>query len=101
MQKSRKVAHPAAKFAALVAVLLGGAVLLVAWGQQLQADCLPQRGIACAENVVPNQLAFAMTVFAVGLVVVGLAIGLYKIGVNGFLADLQDKAGEPAGKRRR
>jgi len=40
-------------------------------------------------------------VAGVGLFVIGLAIFLYSLGVNGFLADMQAKAGEPAGKRRK
>lgn len=92
---------PAAKFAVAVMAAIAAAFLVFAWGQQIQADCIPQHGTACVENVVPNQLAFGFAVFAVGLTIVGLAMWLYGVGVNGFLEDLKAQAGKPASKRRK
>jgi len=101
MQAGRKPIGAMEKFVLLVATLAGAALALFAWGKQLQADCLPRHGIACAENAVPDQLAFGFLVAAVGLMVIGLAMSLYKVGVNGWLEDLNSNTGEPASKRRK
>lgn len=92
---------PGLKLAIMVGTILAGAVVVFAWGQQLQADCLPLRGTSCMEDAVPNQLATAMAALGVGLVVIGLAMKLYSIGVNGWLEDLNARAGQPVSPRRR
>ncbi len=85
----------------LVATMLLGAVTLRAWGQQLQAACLPKHGVACVDDIVPNQLAFLLVAFAIALVVIAGAMWLYRIGVNGYLEDMKAQAGEPVQRRRK
>lgn len=101
MQVGRTPLKPAVKLFLLVAATLGAAVVIFAWGQQMQSACRPMHGTSCVEDLVPNQMAFGLTALGVGFLVIGLAMWLYNVGVNGWLADLQARAGEPAGKRRR